>query len=66
MSTTLPLTYSLIMLKLIDLETVSMTWKTLRLFVNTLLADDKYSLLNKDNSIQPNPMHLSQKGKNIS
>ena len=54
------------MLKLIDLETVSMTWKTLRLFVNTLLADDKYSLLNKENSIQPNPMHLSQKGKNIS
>ena len=40
-----------------------MTWKTLRLFVNTLIADDKYSLLGRDNLTQPIQMHLSQKQK---
>ena len=38
----------------------------LRLFVNTLTADDKYSLLNKDNLTQPNQILLSQKQKTFS
>ena len=41
-------------------------FKILRLFVNTLTADDKYSLLNIDNSRQPNQMQLSQKQKTFS
>ena len=35
--------------------------KMLKLFVNTLTADDKYSLLNKDNLTQPIQILLSQK-----
>ena len=35
----------------------------LRLFLNTLTADDKYSLLNKDNLRQPVQMQLPQKQK---
>ena len=35
----------------------------LRLFVNTLTADDKYSLLNRDNLTQPIQILLSQKQK---
>ena len=35
--------------------------KILRLFVNTLTADDKYSLFNRDNLMQPIQMELSQK-----
>ena len=42
-----------------------MTWKTLRLFFNTLTADNKYSLLRRDNLMQPNQMHLSEKKKNF-
>ena len=38
-----------------------MTCKVLRLFVNILTADDKYSLLRRDNLIQPIQMDLSQK-----
>ena len=49
----------------------SLTWKesplvprkTLRLFVNTLTAYDKYSLLSRDNLYQPTQMHLSLKQK---
>ena len=37
--------------------------KALELFVNTLTADDKYSLLNRDNLAQPIRTHLSQKQK---
>ena len=33
----------------------------LRLFVNTLTADDKYSLISKDNSIETIQKHLFQK-----
>ena len=40
-----------------------MTCKVLRLFVNTLTADDKYSLLSRDNSMQTIQMHLSEKQK---
>ena len=42
------------------------TWEILRLFVNTLTADDKYSLLNRDNLTQPIQMQLSQKQKTFS
>ena len=37
--------------------------KFLGLFVNTLTADDKYFLLNRDILRQPNEMHLSNKQK---
>ena len=40
--------------------------KTLRLFSNTLSADDKYSLFNRDNLTQPIQMQLSQKQKTFS
>ena len=41
-------------------------WKILRLFGNTRSADDKFSLLNRDNLTQPIPMQLSEKQKNFS
>ena len=37
--------------------------KSLLLFVNTLTADDKYFLLNRDNLAQPIRTQLSQKQK---
>ena len=37
--------------------------KILRLFVNTLTADEKYSLLNRDNFTQPIQVLVSQKQK---
>ena len=40
--------------------------KISRLFPNTLSADDKYSLLNRDNLMQPIQMQLSQKQKTFS
>ena len=40
--------------------------KALYLFVNTLTADDKYSLLNRDNLTQPIRTQLSQKQKAFS
>ena len=40
--------------------------KTSRLFPNTLSADGKYSLLNRDNLTQPSQMQLSQKQKTFS
>ena len=40
--------------------------KILRLFVNTLTADDKYSLLNRDNLTQPIQILLSQKQQTFS
>ena len=43
-----------------------MTWKTLRLFVNILTANNKYFLLSRDNLMQPIQMHLSQKQKTFS
>ena len=39
--------------------------KILRLFVNTLTADDKYSLLNRDNLMQPIKILLSQNRKTL-
>ena len=40
-------------------------WKISRLFPNTLSADGKYSLLNRDNLTQPIQMQLSRKKKNF-
>ena len=41
-------------------------FKIWRLFVNTLSADDNYSLLNRENLTQPIQMQLSQKQKTFS
>ena len=41
-------------------------WKILRLFVNTLTDDAKYSLLYRDNLTQPIQVRLSQKQKTFS
>ena len=43
-----------------------MTWKILRLFVSTLTADNKYTVLSRDNLMEPIQMHLSQKQKTFS
>ena len=43
-----------------------MLCKMLKLFVNTLTADDKYSLLNRGNLTQPVQPLLSQKQKSAS
>ena len=40
-----------------------MIYKVSGLFVNTLTADDQYSLLSEDNSMQTIQMHLSKKQK---
>ena len=41
-------------------------YKIPRLFVNTLTADDKHYLLNRDNLTQPTQMQLYQKQKTFS
>ena len=43
-----------------------MIYKILRLFVNTLTADDKHYLLNRNNLTEPIQMQLSQKQKTFS
>ena len=43
-----------------------MICKILGLFVTTWAADDRYSLLNRDNLTQPNYMQVSQKQKTFS
>ena len=45
---------------------MSVLWKILRLFVNTLTDHDKYSLLYRDNLTQPIQILLSQKQKTFS
>ena len=42
-----------------------MTCKILRLFVNILPADDKYSLLNRENLKQPIQTHLYKKQETV-
>ena len=44
-------------------KSVLVRHKALKLFVNTLSADDKYSLLKRDNLTKPIRMQLSQKQK---
>ena len=47
--------------KVIELEkSLSETWNVWRVFVNTMTADYKYSLISKDNSMQTIQMNLSQ------
>ena len=43
-----------------------LTWKILGLLVNTLAADEKYPVLNRDNLTIPIQMQLSQKQKKFS
>ena len=43
-----------------------MILKILILFVNTLIADEKYSFLNRGDLTLPIQMHLSQKQKGVS
>ena len=54
----------LITVKVIELEKSLLdTWKFLRPFLNTLTADDRYSLISKNKWMQTIQMHLSQKPK---
>ena len=46
-------------------KSVLVIWKISNLFPNTLCADAKYSLLDRDNLTQRIQMELSQKGKKI-
>ena len=41
------------------------TWKVLRPFVNRPTADDKYSLLSRDNLMKPIQMHFPEKQNNF-
>ena len=43
-----------------------MIHEILRLFVNTLTVDEKHSLLNRDNLMQPIQIQLSEKQKTFS
>ena len=53
--------------KAIEFEKVSLDdIENLKNFVDTLTADDKYSLFNRDNLRQPIQMRLSQKEKAFS
>ena len=49
-------------MKVIELKkSLLETWKFFRPFLNTLTADDKYSLISKGKSMKTIQMHLSQK-----
>ena len=64
---TASLKYLLITVKVVALAKVSLLIsKILRLFVNTLTADGKHYLLNRDNLTQPIQMQLSQNQKSFS
>ena len=53
-----------ITLKVIELQKSLLdTWMFLRPFLNTLTADDKYSLISSDKWMQTIQMHLSEKPK---
>ena len=57
-----PLTVRVITVKVIDLQKFLLdTWKFFRAFLNTLTADDRYSLISKNKWMQTIQMHLSQK-----
>ena len=62
-----PLQHLLITVKVFSLEKVSSSDTHMPgLFVNTLIADDKHYLLNRDNLTQPIQVQLSQKQKAFS
>ena len=44
-------------------KSLLLTWKILQLLVNTLAANEKYPVLNRDNLTIPIQMQLSQKQK---
>ena len=46
-------------------QSLLVIFKILGLFVNILTAEDEYSLLNRDNLMEPIRMQLSQKQKNF-
>ena len=53
--------------KVIELEkSLLVTWNVLRIFVNILAADDKYSLISRDNWMQTIRTHLSEKQNSFS
>ena len=57
-----PLPFCVIILKVMKLQkSLLETWKFFIRFLNTLTADDKYSLISRDNWMQTSQMHLSQK-----
>ena len=59
-----PLQYLLITVKVVALEmSVLVIHKILKLLVNTLTADDKHYLLNRNNFAQPIQIQLSEKQK---
>ena len=61
------LQYLLITVNVVPLENVCFSDKQiLRLFVNTLIVDDKLYLLNRDNLMQPIQMQLYQQQKTFS
>ena len=56
-----------ITVKVIELQKSLLdTWKFFRPFLNTLTANDKYSLNSKDKWMQTFQLHLSQKKNNFS
>ena len=60
-----PLPARVITVKVIELQKSLLdTVKFFRPFLNTLTADDKYSLISRDKWLETSQMHLSQK-KNI-
>ena len=64
--TTEPLPYFLIAMKVMECEKIYFSAMQSLKTVNTLTADDKYSLLNRDNLTQPIQIVLSQKEKTFS
>ena len=52
--------------KLCSRKCLLLTWKILGLLVNTLAANEKYDVLNRDNLTIPIQMLLSQKQKTFS
>ena len=62
-----PLSTWVITVKVIELQKSLLdTWNFFRPFLNTLTADDKYSLISKDKWMQIIQMHLSQKQNTFS
>ena len=56
-----------ITVKVIELQKSLLdTWKFFRPFLHTLTANDKYSLISKEKSMQTIQMHLSQKRNTFS
>ena len=57
-----PLPARVITAKVIELQKSLLdTWKFFRRFLNTLTADDRYSLISKNKWMETIQMHLSQK-----